>query len=129
MVPKGKRGAKPRHGNRVVLSLDVEAHVRDTFRERAAAAGVSMAEYLTNALAEPERLYATAAAEIAQPLTIISYHLGRALAALEGDDPGSARSEVQAAVRVVATALRPLERSHADEIRSVDRRRIGGWSG
>ena len=52
MVPKGKRGSKTqRHGGRVVLSLDVEPRVRDAFRERAAAAGVSMAEYLSNALA------------------------------------------------------------------------------
>ena len=130
MVPKGKRGSKTqRHGGRVVLSLDVEPRVRDALRERAAAAGVSMAEYLSNALAEPERLYATTAAEIAQPLTIASYRLRQVLAALEGHDPDRVRSELQAAVHVIAAALKPLERSHADEIRSIDRRRAGGWTG
>lgn len=129
MVPKGKRGAKPRHGDRVVLSLDVEPHVREALRARAAASGVSMAEYLSNALAEPERLYGTAAAEVAQPLAIISYHLSRALAALNTGDADAARSELQISLRHVAEALRPLERSHAEEIRSVDRRRAGGWTG
>lgn len=130
MVPKGKRVSKTqRHGGRVVLSLDVEPRVRDALRERAAAAGVSMAEYLSNALAEPERLYATTAAEVAQPLAIASYHLRQALAALEGDDADRARSELQAAVRVIAAALKPLVRSHADEIRTADRRRAGGWTG
>ncbi len=130
MVPKGKRGSKTqRHGGRVVLSLDVEPGVRDALRERAAAAGVSMAEYLSNALAEPERLYVTAAAEVAQPLTITAYHLSRALAALGGDDAGGARSELQAAVRVIAAALKLLALSHADEIRTADRRRAGGWTG
>ncbi|MDE2480830.1 MAG: hypothetical protein KGN02_01400 [bacterium] len=129
-MPKGKRGAKTqRHGGRVVLSIDVEPRVRDALRERAAAAGVSMAEYLSNALAEPERLYATTAAEVTQPLAIVSYHLRQVLAALESDDPDRARSELQAAVRVIAAALKPLERAHADEIRSVDRRRAGGWTG
>ncbi len=130
MVPKGKRGSKTqRHGGRVVLSLDVEPRVRDALRERAAAAGVSMAEYLSNALSQPERLYATTAAEVAQPLTITSYHLRQVLAALEGDDPDRVRSELQVAVGVIAAALKPLERAHADEIRSVDRRRAGGWTG
>ena len=130
MVPKGKRGTKTqRHGGRVVLSLDVEPRVREALRDRAAASGVSMAEYLSNALAEPERLYATAAAETSQPLTITAYHLRQALAALEDDDPDRARSELQAAVHVIAAALKPLERSHADEIRSIDRRRAGGWTG
>ena len=130
MVPKGKRGSKTqRHGGRVVLSLDVEPRVRDALRERAAAAGVSMAEYLSNALAAPERLYATTATEVAQPLTNTAYHLRQALAALEGDDPDRVRSELQAAVSVIAAALRPLDRAHVDEIRTADRRRAGGWTG
>lgn len=129
MVPKGKRGTKPRHGDRVVLSLDVEPHVREALRERASSSGVSMAEYLSNALAEPERLYGTAAVAMAQPIAIISYHLSRALAALNAGDADVTRIELQIATRHVADALRPLERSHAEEIRSVDRRRAGGWTG
>ncbi len=130
MVPKGKRGSKTqRHGGRVALSLDVEPHIRAALRERAASSGVSMAEYLSNALAEPERLYGTAAVAMAQPLAIVSYHLSRALAALNEEDADAARCELQIAVRCVADALRPLERSHAAEIRSVDRRRAGGWMG
>lgn len=129
MVPKGKRGAKPRHGDRVVLSLDVEPHVREALRERAAASGVSMTEYLSNALAEPERLYGTVAAEVAQPLAFVSYHLSGALAALNTGDAETARVALQVVVRHAAEALRPLARSHAEEIRSVDRRRAGGWTG
>lgn len=129
MVPKGRRVGKRRHGDRVVLSLDVEPHVREALRERAASSGVSMAEYLSNALAEPERLYGTAAVAMAQPLATASYHLSGALAALNAGDADAARIELQIAVRHVADALRPLERSHAEEIRSVDRRRAGGWTG
>ena len=60
MVSKDKRSSKPegtraRHGGRVVLSLDVEPRVRDALRDRATAAGVSMAEYIANAVARPER--------------------------------------------------------------------------
>lgn len=130
MVPKGKLGSKTqRHGGRVVLSLDVEPHVREALRERAEAAGVSMAEYFRNAIAEPERLYATNPAQIARPLAIVSYHVSRALIAVEGNDLSYALDELRVARGAIAGALRPLERAHAEEIQSLDRRRAGGWKG
>ena len=131
MVPKGKRIAKhtSRHGGRVVLSLDVEPRVRDALRERAAASGVSMAEYLANALAMPERLHATASAKQAEILAVVSYHVARAQDAASKPGIAAVTSELQAVQKVIAQALRPLARSHADELRSTDRRRAGGWSG
>lgn len=130
MVPKGKRGSKTqRHGGRVVLSLDVERSVRDALRERASHAGVSMAEFLRNAIAEPEKLYMTNAAQIARPMTAISYHVNRALAALADGAVGEAMSQLEAARRAMAEFLRPLERAHSDEIHERDRRRAGGWTG
>jgi len=135
MVPKGstfsstqKRGGG-RHGGRVVLSLDVEAHVRDALRERASAAGVSMAEYLGNALAEPERSYSTAAVEIAQPLTQLSYLLAQISQALDRGDVGAAITDVHAAGRIVADALVPLRHRHEQEVRENERRPGGGWMG
>ena len=135
MVPKGKtgsqkrRGCGTRHGGRVVLSLDVEARVRDALRERAALAGVSMAEYIGNAVAQPERSYATAAAEIAQPLAQVSYRIAQATDALTRGDVGVATSELDAARRLASDALIPLRRQHDEEVRTNDRRRGGGWSG
>ncbi len=135
MVPLGKTSSKKRgsignrHGGRVVLSLDVEARVRDELRERALLAGVSMAEYLGNALAQPERPYATAAAEIAQPLAQVSYRVAQAADALKRGDISAAMSELDATRRIVAEALIPLRRRHDEEIRANDRRRGGGWSG
>ncbi len=130
MVSKDKlRSRKRRHGDRVVLSLDVQPRVRDSLRERAAQSGVSMAEYLSNALARPERSYATASAEIAQPLTILSYRIARAQDALRAHDVAALSRELYEAQRDVAKALRPLVTPHAEEVRQRDRRRAGGWSG
>ena len=129
MVPKGKRVNTKRHGGRVVLSLDVEPRVRDAIRERAALAGVSMAEYISNAVAWPARSFATAAAEIAVPLTMLSYRIARAREALRTGDAAALSRELDDARRDVAEALRPLARPHAEEIRQRDRRRTEGWSG
>jgi len=135
MVPKGKTISKTRaskgsrHGGRVVLSLDVEERVRDALRERAALAGVSMAEYLGNALARPGRSYATTAVEIAQPLAQVSYRIIQATDALKCGNVGGAMSELDAARRIVSEALVPLRRRHDEEGRANDRRRGGGWSG
>jgi len=135
MVPKGKTGSKKRggngnrHGGRVVLSLDVDARVRGALRERAAMAGLSMAEYLGNALAQPERTYATAAVEIAQPLAQVSYRIAQAADALKRVDVSAATSELDAARRIASDALVPLRRQHDEEVRTNDRRRGGGWSG
>jgi hypothetical protein len=129
MVPKGDRAKSKRHGGRVVLSLDVEPRVRDAIRERAALAGVSMAEYISNALALPQRSFATAAAEIAQPLTMLSYRIARAREALRTGDATALSRELGDAQRDVAEALRPLARPHAEEVRQHDRRRTGSWSG
>jgi len=135
MVPKGKtgsqkrRGSGNRHGGRVVLSLDVEARVRDALRERAALAGVSMAEFIGNAIAQPERSYATPAAEIAQPLAQVSYRIAQTADAIRRGDVGAAISELDAARRLVSDALIPLRRQHDEEVRTDDRRRGGGWSG
>lgn len=130
MVPKGKRGPKKqRHGGRVVLSLDVEPSVRDALRERAALAGVSMAEYVSVALAQPNRVFATAVAEIAQPLVQVSYRISRAQEAAAAGDHSTVAAELESARRVAAEAMRPLATPHAEEVRSSDRRRAGGWSG
>ena len=131
MVPKGKRIAKHtgRHGGRVVLSLDVERRVRDSIRERAALAGVSMAEYVSNAIARPERSFATASAEIVQPLTALSYRIARAQDALRASNIEAALRELNDAQRDVAGALRPFTAPHAEEVRRRDRRRSGGWGG
>ncbi len=130
MVPKGKRFSKAtsRHGGRVVLSLDVEPNVRDALRERAAASGVSMAEYLTNALAMPDRLHATESAAHAQVLARISYEIARARESIATADKAALVSAIEAMRTVVANALRPLASSHAEEVRSLDRRRAGGWT-
>jgi len=129
MVPKGKRAKATRHGGRVVLSLDVEPRVRDALRERAALAGVSMAEYVSVALAHPDRVFATASAEIVQPLVEISYRISRALnAAYSGHHP-NVSTELELARRVVAMAMIPFAAPHAEKVRSGDRRRVGGWSG
>lgn len=129
MVPKGKRSKTTRHGGRVVLSLDVEPEVRDALRERAAAAGVSMAEYVSVAIAQPERSFSTASAEIAQPLTALSYRIARAQAALSAGETDALARELSDAQRDAAEALRPLSASHIEEVRERDRRRVGGWSG
>ena len=134
MVSKDKRSTKPegtraRHGGRVVLSLDVEPRVRDALRNRATAAGVSMAEYIANAVARPERSYATRAVEIAQPLTQISYRLAQATRAMESGDVALASDELAAAKRIAADALISLQRRHVQEVRSNDPRRGGGWTG
>lgn len=135
MVPKGKTVSKKResdgsrHGGRVVLSLDVEPRVRDALRERASFASVSMAEYLGNALAQPERAYATGAVEVAQPLAQVSYRISQALQDLERGDIVAATCELEAARRVVSEALIPLRRRHEEEVRGHDRRRGGGWTG
>jgi uncharacterized protein (DUF885 family) len=129
MVPKGKSVKTKRHGGRVVLSLDVEPRVREAIRERAALAGVSMAEYISNAIARPARSFATAAAEIAQPLTMLSYRIARAQEALRTGDAAALSRELDDARRDVAAALRPLTAPHAEEVRRLDRRRTGGWSG
>lgn len=130
MVPKGKRESKAqRHGGRVVLSLDVEPHVRDALRERAMLAGVSMAEYVSVALAQPSRSFATASTEIAQPLAQLSYRISRAQQAVAAGDHSAAAAELEFARRIVAEAMRPLATPHAEEVRSGDRRHAGGWSG
>jgi hypothetical protein len=129
MVPKGKGVKTKRHGGRVVLSLDVEPRVRDAIRERAALAGVSMAEYISNAVARPARSFATAAAEIAVPLTMLSYRIARAQEALRTGDAAALSRELDDARRDVAGALRPLSAPHAEEVRRRDRRRSRGWSG
>jgi hypothetical protein len=134
MVSKDSASKKPRHtdarhGGRVVLSLDVEPKTRDALRDRAAAAGVSMAEYLANALARPERQYVTAAVEIAQPLTHVSYRLAQIELAVRDFDTATALDEIGAVKRVIAEALAPLQRQHVDEVRRTDRRRGGGWTG
>ena len=123
------RGNRARHGGRVVLSLDVDPSVRDALRDRAAAAGVSMAEYLANALAQPERSYDTAAANTAQPLAQVSYRLAQATQALDRADADAASEEIAAARRIVAESLVALRRRHAEEVRDADQPRRGGWSG
>lgn len=130
MVPRGKRGSKTqRHGGRVVLSLDVEPKVRETLRERAALAGVSMAEYVSVALARPERMFATTAAEMVQPLAQLSYRISLAQQAAALGDHSTVAAELELARRIAAEAMRPLVAPHSEEARSGDRRRAGGWSG
>lgn len=130
MVPKGKRGSiTQRHGGRVVLSLDVEPHVREALRERAASTGVSMAEYVSVALARPERVFATTSAEMAQPLAQLSYRISRAQRAVAARDHSTVTAELELARRIAAEAMRPLATPHAEEVRSGDRRRAGGWGG
>lgn len=134
MVSKDKRSSKPegtraRHGGRVVLSLDVDPRVRDALRDRATASGVSMAEYIANAVARPEPSYPTRAVEIAQPLTQISYRLAQATRAMESSDVALASDELAAAKRIAADALISLQRRHVEEVRSSDPRCGGGWTG
>ena len=130
MVPKGKRDMKTRrHGGRVVLSLDVEPGVRDALRERAALAGVSMAEYVSVALAHPDRVFATASAEIVQPLAEISYRISRALNAASTGDHRNVSTELELARRFVAMAMIPFASPHAEQVRSGDKRCGGGWRG
>lgn len=134
MVSKDKqfgqsKRPRTRHGGRVVLSLDVDPKVRDALRARAAATGVSMAEYLANALVRPARSYATAAVEIAQPLAQISYRLAQAARALDSGDAEPAKVEVDMARRIAAEAMLPLNRQHAAEVHANDGRRSGGWIG
>ena len=134
MVPKGRPDkdsdiVHTRHGGRVVLSLDVDPRVRDALRDRAAAAGVSMAEYLSNALAEPERSYATTAVDIVQPLAQVAYRLGQAIESLEIGNVASAKDDIEMAKRIVAEAMIPLRRKHAEEVRANEPRRGGGWAG
>ncbi len=126
MGPKGNSVKTNRHGGRVVLSLDVEPRVRDAIRERAALSGVSMAEYISNAVARPERSFATAAAEIAQPMTMLSYRIARAQEALRNSDATALSRELSDAQRDVAESLLPLAVPHAEEVAQRNRRRVGG---
>src|SRR5689334_22739797 len=117
MVSKDSASKKPRHadarhGGRVVLSLDVEPKTRDALRDRAAASGVSMAEYLANALARPERQYVTAAVDIAQPLAHVSYRLAQVELAIRNGDTATALDEIGATKRSIAEALAPIQREH-----------------
>ena len=131
MVPKGKRSSTygSRHGGRVVLSLDVEPHVRDALRERAAASGVSMAEYLANALAEPDRLFATPSASSAQVLAQLSYEIARAREGAVAAENAGLVLALDKMRSVIVDALRPLSQFHREEVHALDRRRAGGWSG
>ena len=129
MVPKGKRSGTTRHGGRVVLSLDVEPKVRELLRERAASAGVSMAEYVSVALAQPNRAFATTSAEMVQPVAQLSYRITRAQQAVATGDHSALAEELEFARRIAAEAMRPSAALHAEEVRSGDRRRAGGWSG
>lgn len=130
MVPKGKLGSKTqRHGGRVVLSLDVEPRARDALRERAALVGVSMAEYVSVALAQPDRVFGTISAEMAQPLAQLSYRIVCAQRAAAAGDHQTVAAELEFARRIAAEAMRPLAAPHAEEVRSGDRRRAGGWGG
>ncbi len=88
-----------------------------------------MAEYLANALAEPERSYATAAVEIAQPLAQVSYRLAQVECAVRDGNVDAALGEIRTARRIIADALVPLRRQHAEEVRLSDCRRGGGWTG
>jgi hypothetical protein len=88
-----------------------------------------MAEFLSNALAEPQRSYVTDAVEIAQPLAQVSYRLAQVIQALERGDLALAKGEVEAARRIVAEAMIPLRRKHAEEVRANEPRRGGGWTG
>lgn len=111
-----------RHGGRVVLSLDVEPSAREALRQKAAQSGVSMAEYFTNAIAEPEkRTFCTAAAEIGGPLVRVSYLQIQARAALTRGDIPAALSALDAAQRCIADALIPLARRHDVEVRENER--------
>jgi len=130
MVPNGIRvSSTQRHGGRVVLSLDVKPCVRDALRERAAVAGVSMAEYVSVALAQPNRAFATALAELAQPIAQLSYRISSAQQAVAAGDHSTVAAELELARRIAAEAMRPLVAPHAEEARTGDRRRAGGWSG
>ncbi|MHB8704843.1 MAG: hypothetical protein ACYC8W_12050 [Candidatus Tyrphobacter sp.] len=112
-----------------MLSLDVKPRVRDALRERAAAAGVSMAEYVSVALAQPGRAFATTSAEMVQPLAQISYLVSRAQQAAAAGDHSSVTAQLESARRIAAEAMRPLAALHAEEVRAGDRRRAGGWGG
>ena len=106
------------HGKRVVLSIDLERDARDALRERAAAAGVSLTAYVRNAIALPERVYQTTAADLARPLMDISAalaHLRRILLA-RGD--ADALAQLDAARHVLAQAMLPLSRRHDAEVRA-----------
>jgi len=134
MVSKDIRSTTPentgtRHGGRVVLSLDVEPHVRDALRDRAAAAGVSMAEYLANALAQPERSYLTSAVDVAQPFAQISYYLAQAAQKLRSSNPNAAAVEIDLARRIVGEAMIAQRRQHSAEYSAQNTRRLGGWNG
>jgi hypothetical protein len=128
MAPKGgtmkrKQPKTTRHGGRVVLSLDVEPSARDALREKAAAAGVSMAEYFTNAIAQPEQCtFRTDAAEIGRPLIRVSDHQRRALEMLKRGDVDAAVAELEAMRAVIHDALTPLARRHQEEVRANERR-------
>lgn len=123
----GKRAGRPRHGGRVTLSLTVPLEVRDALHARARRFGVSLAEYVANALAEPERAYDTPALRKAIPLHTVSLHLALMRRALQRDDFEALGANLADAHRVVAETLRPLRRSHVAEVRATDPRKAGGW--
>jgi hypothetical protein len=87
-----------------------------------------MAQFLKNALAEPERSYVTEASTLAQPLTKIAYQLARIGQSIAEGDPEAATAEVLLAQRLAADALLPLRRQHEAEVRRSERCR-SGWSG
>lgn len=126
MGPKGhdenaKQRKRSHHGKRVVLSLDLEPHVRDALRERAAAAGVSMTEYVTNAIVKPERVYATSVAQFARPLVAVSYGLARLRHAVNATNDVDLIVRMNEVQRTITDLLRPLARRHDAEVQQNER--------
>jgi hypothetical protein len=128
-IKGGETHKGSRHGGRVSLSVAVPPEVRNALRDRANALGVSLAEYITNAFAQPQRLYDTAALKQAKPLTDIDYRLRQLVAALHRGDISGARSFADEIAQIVQTAVTPLARQHRTEISADDDRIAGGWHG
>lgn len=118
-----------RSGGRVMLSVAILPEVRQALHARAAAAGVSIAEYVANAIAEPGRIFATEPAAIAKPLSDLSYRLSQIKHATDRNDSDALHLHLNASIEIVSKALLPLGREHMESVHERDERLAGGWHG
>jgi len=119
-------GARRKHGARgkpVWLNDATHASLKHAAEMR----GVSMSAYVANRLLELRTPFPPSAL-IAAPLARVGYLLTQIADALEQDDAGVVRRDVEAARRVVAETLLTMREQHKHEARSL--KRYGeDWSG
>lgn len=108
-------------------SVWIRADIHAELVRRAGASGVALGEYVANALLE-RKTPLPAMAHVVAPLGQVSYRLIQIAEALDRGDVIAAKSDVETARRIIAQALLPLRRQHAQEVHELHRHGEE-WSG